>query len=197
VERVLLSRHAESELSAHGLLNGDPRVPVGLTPLGVVQARALGRAIAAEPVEIAITSEFERCRLTAAIALAGRGLPALELPELGDIRNGAFDGGLIADYRAWAHQASATQRPPGDGESRVEVARRLAAGIRAVLARPERVALVVGHSLPARYVLEAVEGRNPPRVAEFVPYATVYPLSASELEAGADRLEAWAGAPTW
>jgi broad specificity phosphatase PhoE len=197
VERILLSRHAESEASAQGLLNGDPSVPVGLTPLGEQQARGLARALAAEPIEIGITSDFERCRLTARIALAGRAVPLLELPDLGDIRNGAFEGGPIADYRAWAHRASAAAPPPGGGESRAEVARRLAAGLRLVLARPERVALVVSHSLPTRYVLEAAAGRTPPQLVEPVPYARAFALTASELAAAARRLASWAAAPTW
>ena len=74
---MLLARHAESELSVLGLLNGDPRVPCGLTALGKAQAKELGRSLASEPIEIAITSDFERCRLTALIALAERDVQLL------------------------------------------------------------------------------------------------------------------------
>ncbi|MGZ4302689.1 MAG: histidine phosphatase family protein [Gaiellaceae bacterium] len=197
MERVLLTRHAESELSVQGILNGDPSVRCGLTPLGREQAQRLARVLATESIEIAITSEFERCRLTAELALGEREPDWLELNDLGDIRNGAYEGKPIDGYRAWAHGAAATALPPGDGESRAAVARRLAAGLRALLARPERLALVVSHSLPVRYILETANGRNPPQVVEPVPYAQAFSLGEADLRRAAERLDAWASAPDW
>jgi broad specificity phosphatase PhoE len=196
VERVLLSRHAESELSAIGIVNGDPSRRCGLTRAGEEQARELGRSLSQEPVDLAVTSDFERCRLTARIALRGRRPSWLELPDLGDIRVGELEGIRLAELRAWMHAHGSLEAPPA-GENRVHVATRLARGLRSILERNERVALVVSHGLPVRYALESVAGRHPPRVVEPIPYATAFPLSAAELELAAARLEAWAAAPDW
>lgn len=197
MENLFLARHAESELSVHGILNGDPRVPCALTVRGEAQARELGRALRPEPIELAIASDFERCRQTARIALADRDVRWLELPALGDIRNGIFEGGPIADYRSWARDASADEPPPGGGESRVDAARRFAAGIRIVLGRPEATALLVSHQLPVGYVLAAARGRPPSPQVDSVPYARAFALTADELERAAGTLETWARDPDW
>ena len=85
---------------------------------------------------------------------------------------------------------------PG-GESRAESVRRYAAGFRELLGRPERTILVVGHSLPIRYVLNAAAGGLPEPAMEQVPYAQAFPLSAAQLTEAVERLEAWALAPAW
>jgi broad specificity phosphatase PhoE len=195
VRRVLLARHGESELSVQGILNGDPGVPCGLTARGEEQARELGRTLRDEPVELAIVSDFERCRATARIALAGRDVPELEVPELGDIRNGVFEGGDIGAYRAWASGAQPTDTPQG-GESRADAARRFAAGLLVVLERPEASVLVVSHQLPIADVLEAARGSVPARTIGVVPYAQAFALTAEELSRAADTLAAWALSPT-
>lgn len=197
MERLLLARHAESELSADGILNGDPRVRCNLTARGEAEAAELGRALRAETIELAVTSEFERCRQTARIALAGRELDWLELRELGDIRNGSFEGGGIAGYRSWALSAPAAEPPPGGGESRAAAARRFAAGLRILLDRPEATALAVSHQLPVGYILAAAEGRRPaPQIAS-VPHAHAFELTADSLERAAVTLETWARRPDW
>jgi broad specificity phosphatase PhoE len=196
MDAVILARHGESDLSARGLVSGDPSVAGGgLTAAGREQARALGRMVAAEPVELAVTSEFLRARETAAIALDGRGVPELVLPELNDIRFGRYEGGLLSDYRAWARSAGPSDDCPGGGESRAAAAARFARSYRAILARPERLALVVCHGLPVRYAVNAAQGRDPSSTVDPVEYAEAYRLTAEELESAADRLERWAAAP--
>lgn len=196
VEAVILARHGESELSARGLVSGDPAVADGgLTAAGLEQARALGRTLAGEQVDLVVTSEFLRARETAAIALDRRGVPELVLPELNDIRFGRYEGGLLSDYREWARAAGPSDACPGGGESRAAAAARFARGYRAILARPERLALVVCHGLPVRYAVNAAEGRDPSSTVDPVEYAEAYRLTAAELDAAADRLERWAAAP--
>lgn len=196
VEAVILGRHGESEFSARGLVSGDPAVEGGgLTAAGREQARALGRALAGEPLDLAVTSEFLRARETAEIALDGRHVSHLVLPELNDIRFGRYEGGLLSDYRKWARGAGPSDDCPGGGESRAAAAARFARGYRVILARPERLALVVCHGLPVRYAVNAAEGRDPSSTVDPVEYAEAYRLTAEELEAAADRLERWAAAP--
>ena len=55
---------------------------------------------------------------------------------------------------------------------------------RTILARPEETVLVVAHGLPVRYVLDALEGRNPAAAVAQVPYAEPFRLSAEELARG-------------
>ena len=195
--RVVLARHAESERSVAGLTNGDPRVPVALTPEGREQARRLGEELRDEPFELCVVSEFERTRETADLALEGRDAPRLVVPELNDIRFGGFEGRLLTDYRAWAHAHGPEDVCPGGGESRAQTVERYVRGYRILLARPEQALLVVVHGLPVRYVLEALEGRNPAAAVAQVPYAEPFRLSAAELAQAVDRLEAWVQAPVW
>ena len=196
MDRLILARHGESERSVGGLTNGDPSVRAALTEVGREEARHLGRELAGEPIDLCVTSEFERARETADLALEGRDVPRLVLAELNDIRFGEFEGRPLTDYRAWAHSHGPQDVCPG-GESRAETVGRYVHGYRTILARPEETILVVAHGLPVRYVLDAVAGRNPAAKIEQIPYAEPFRLSAQELEAAVDRLEAWVETPVW
>jgi probable phosphoglycerate mutase len=197
VERVVLARHGESHLSLVGRTNGDPSLPVGLTEAGREQARRLGRELAGGQIDLCVISEFQRARETADLALEARDVPRLVLPELNDIRFGRFEGGALADYRAWAWTHGPEEPVPGGGENRVETVARYVRGFRTVLERPEESVLVVAHSLPIRYVLNAAAGTAPVPKIEQVPYATPLRLGAAELEAAVERLAAWISEPVW
>jgi 2,3-bisphosphoglycerate-dependent phosphoglycerate mutase len=197
VERAILVRHAESEFSVRGAMNGDPATSCPLTDEGREQATRLAEALRDEPVDLVVVTEFARTVETADLALAGRYVPRLVVPELNDIRVGEFEGGLLETYRAWVRDRSPVAVPPGGGESRADVARRYGAGFRLVLARPERAILVVTHGLPIRYVLLAAEGSGPRSVVENVEYATPSALRREELERAVERLERWAENPSW
>jgi probable phosphoglycerate mutase len=196
MDEVILSRHAESEYSVRGAVNGDPAVAVALTEAGRAQARALGELLRDEPLDLCVTSEFQRVRETADLALEGRDVPRLVLAELNDIGFGGYEGRTLDEYRVWAGAAL-----PGDvengAESRAAAARRYARALRTVLERPESLILVVTHSLPIRYVLNAVAGVSPTPILDLVPYAGADRLGAAELEAAVARLEEWCAAPAW
>lgn len=197
MERVFLARHGESELSARGIVNGDPAVACGLTAAGEEQARGLGHALEDVPVTLAVTSDFARCRQTARIALDGRDVRFLELPELGDVRCGAFEGETGERYHEWAWNAPATEPAPGGGESRVAVAHRFAAAAHALLEQPEPAALVVAHQVCVAYLLAAANGETPRPRVETVPYAEPVELTAAALRRAAETLDAWAATPDW
>jgi broad specificity phosphatase PhoE len=196
MDRVILARHGESERSVDGLTNGDPAVSVALTATGREEARRLGRELADDAIDLCVTSEFERARETADLALEGRDVPRLVLDELNDIRFGEFEGRPLTDYRAWAHAHGPEDVCPG-GESRAETVARYVRGYRTLLARPEATVLVVAHGLPVRYVLDALEGRNPAAAVAQVPYAEPFRLTATELAAAVGRLESWLTDPAW
>ena len=196
MKQALLSRHAESEFSVRGLTNGDPGIDVALTEQGREQARQLGEQLAGAEIDLSVTSEFLRARETADLALQGRDVPRLVLAELNDIRFGEFEGRLLADYRNWARAHGPEDEVPG-GESRAESVRRYVAGFREILARPQRTIVVVAHSLPIRYVLNAAAGGLPAPAMEQVPYAQAFPVTAAQLTEAVERLEAWTLAPAW
>jgi len=197
VKRALLTRHAESAASVDGRTSGDPRRRVPLTEAGREQAHALRERLAHEELELCVVTEFLRTQETADIALEGRDLPRLVLPALDDIRFGDYEGRLLADYRVWARAHGPEDVVPGGDESRADAVRRYAGAFRTLIGRPEPSILVVAHSLPIRYALDAAEGLPPrPAVAQ-VPYAEPFPLDAEELSRAAALLEEWAAAPSW
>lgn len=193
MESVILARHGESVFSARGLVNGDAAVSCPLTARGEEEARALGEALAGEPIDLCVTSELERAVQTADLALAGRDVPRLVLAELNDPRYGDFEGGPLDEYREWAHTHGSDEAPAG-GESRREIVDRYARGFQIVLDGPEESVLVVAHSLPISY---AIAPAMPAQVVPVVEHASAHLLSAEELRNAVERLEAWLEAPTW
>ena len=197
MKRVILARHGESERSVEGLTNGDPAVRVPLTETGREEARRLGVELRDDPIDLCVTSEFERAQETADLALEGRDVPRLVLADLNDIRFGEFEGLPLTDYRAWAHAHRPEDICPGGGESRVQTVARYVHGYRAILARPEETILLMAHGLPVRYVLDAVEGRDPAPRVEQIPYAEPFRLTRAELERAVERLASWVRTPAW
>jgi 2,3-bisphosphoglycerate-dependent phosphoglycerate mutase len=197
MDEVILARHGESELSVVGTVNGDPAAACALTATGREQARRLGELVEDTELDLCVTSEFQRTRETADLALAGRDVPRLVLAELNDVRFGSFEGGTLADYRMWAAENEPTVEAPGGGESRSGTVARYVRGYRTILARPERTVLVVTHGLPIRYVLDALADTDPAPLVEQVAYAEPYSLARDQLERAVDRLERWAAQPAW
>jgi broad specificity phosphatase PhoE len=197
MERAILVRHGESVFSARGLATGRVDVRCPLSERGVAQARSLADELAAEEIDLCVTSELERTRETADIALAGRGVQRIMLPELNDPLYGRYESGPLDAYLAWAVANDSAAEPPGGGERRQAIVTRYAAGLRKIIERPERVILVVTHSLPIAYVLMALSGRDPAPRVPLVDYATMHAVTRDELERAVVRLEAWSAAPTW
>ena len=119
------------------------------------------------------------------------------MPELNEPLYGRYDGGPLDAYLAWAIANDSAAVPPGGGEPRRAIVARYAAVFRKVLERPERVVLVVTHSLPIAYVLMALSGRDPAPRVPLVEYAVPHAVTADELERAVLRLEAWCAAPSW
>jgi broad specificity phosphatase PhoE len=197
MDTVILARHGESEYSVRGALNGDASISLGLTEAGETQARALGQDLAETAIDLCVTSSFERARRTADLALAGRDIPRVVVAELGDPDYGPFEGATLEAYRAWASAAPSSAGPGGGGESRLSIVARYVRAFRSILARPERSALVVAHSLPLAYVLGALGGNPPVPRVPLVEYAHAHRLTAAELERSVSLLDAWCAAPTW
>ena len=192
MEQLVVVRHAESEWNVRAALNGDVTQPGALSPAGREQARRLGEALAAEAFDLCVTSPFERTRETADLALAGRDVPRLVVPELAEHPVGDYEGRPLAEYLVWAHAAGSADPVPGTDETRVELARRVARGWRVVLERPEPSVLAVVHKLTVCYLLTGATRELPE-----LGYATPATLTREEAAAAVERLEAWCEAPTW
>ena len=198
MQTLILARHGESEYSARGLVNGDASVEVGLTAAGDQQARALGRALRAVRLDLCVTTGLGRTRRTAELALDGRDVPFESWPELNDPRAGAFEGGPLEDYRAWAWSTGSAEPAPGGGESRLDVVARCARAYGALLVRPEPAILTVLHALPIAYLLRALEGKPPAaRMDRSVDYARAYSVEPEALRGAVAVLEAWCADPGW
>ena len=184
----MLARHGESETAALRIVGGD----APLTAVGQEQARALGRALAALPLDVCLTSRALRARETAALALAARNVPREVVDDLGDIEFGVFEGGALPDYRDWIAAHAPDDAPPA-GESRVDTLRRFCRAYRSLLDRPEPHVLVVAHGL----TLSALEDETPRPLVAGVEYGSWIRLTRDELADRVARLERWCEAPAW
>jgi broad specificity phosphatase PhoE len=165
--------------------------------LGIEEARDLGAELAAEQIDLCVTSRFERTRQTADLALAGRDVPRIVLAEFDDPNYGAFEGASLEEYRSWAASSASGTSAPGGGESRHAIVARYARGFRTLLDRDEQAILLVAHSLPIAYVLAAREGEVPAPRVPLVQHARTYRLSRDELVPAVALLEDWCASPTW
>ena len=194
MEALVLARHAlagsNGARAASGTAPGE-----GLLPEGVEQARRLGAALASEELGLGIATGFRRTQETLELALAGRDVPVVLVPELNEIVFGRFDGGPLDAYRRWAADEVPTTPAPGGGESRAAAAARFARGLRVLLEREERAILVVGHALFVRYVLDAAAGLVPAARMAPVEHAVPYRVDVREAAAAARVLEDWSRAP--
>jgi broad specificity phosphatase PhoE len=155
---VLLARHGQSLFNIDHLVNGDPQLDRGLSPLGIEEGRTLYGQVAGVAIDLCVVSEFPRAQQTARLALEGRDDVPWEVdPELNDVRIGELEGRTIDDYRTWKHAHSRADRFPG-GESLDEAARRYGVAFQRLLQRDEDTILCVCHEIPVRYAVNAAAG---------------------------------------
>jgi broad specificity phosphatase PhoE len=185
----VLTRHAHSTLNVENRINGDPGIPVPLTPEGIAESARLSHQLAQVPFELCVHTRFARTRETAGAILGGRDVPTLEEPLLDDIDVGELEGETIAAYRAWKAEHRRDEPFPG-GESLDDVARRYADAFRRLVARPEQSMLVVCHEIPVRYALNAAAGSDELDAPEHaIPNATPYLFDETALARAAARIE--------
>ncbi len=185
---------------AHARSNADDRISSlppgeGLSELGVEEGLALREALAREPIDLGVATRLRRPQETLELALGGREVERLVVPGLDEIGFGAFEGGPLAAYRAWAWSNEPDVLCPGGGESRAAAAERIAGALRTLLERPEEAILAVSHALPIRYVLDASDGSFPAARIAQVPHATPFALDRDAVERAAETLAVWATAP--
>jgi broad specificity phosphatase PhoE len=154
---LLLARHGQSLFNVDQVVNGDPRLDRGLSPLGIEEGRKLHGQIAGVAIDLCIVSEFPRAQQTARLALEARDVQVEIDPDLNDIRIGELEGRTLQDYRNWKRSHSNTVPFPG-GESLDDAAHRYAAAYERLLDRAEDTILCVCHEIPVRYAINAADG---------------------------------------
>ena len=193
---LLLARHAHARTNAEDAVSSTPP-GTGLTSQGVEEAIALRAALAGRRIDLGVATRLFRTQETLELALYGRDVPLRVLPALDEIRFGAFEGGPLEPYRAWAWSHPPDAPCPGDGESRADAAARYADALDELLARDEDVVLAVSHSLAVRYALDASDGSFPAARVRPVGHATAHELSADAVARAAETLRSWAAEPAF
>ncbi|MEX0781728.1 MAG: histidine phosphatase family protein [Dehalococcoidia bacterium] len=165
---ILLTRHGQTVTNREGRFCGHSET--ALTPLGVEQARALGRRLAGTRIDAVYTSDYSRAIDTAAIILEGRRLTPSFDPDLRELCYGEWEQRRerdVARTGAWREEFARMRaedpawRPPG-GETIHEVrARTMAALDRIGAAQTGRTVLVVTHGTAINCMLAAVLGMAP------------------------------------
>ena len=189
-------RHAHARTNADDAVSSKPP-GAGLTEQGVAEALALREALAGPELDLGVATRLVRAQETLELALGEREVPRIVLAGLDEIGFGAFEGGSLAAYRAWAWSHPPGHSASGGGESRAEAAARYADALDELLARPEDIVLAVSHSLAVRYVLDAADGAFPAARVSPVGHAQPHALAAEKVERAARTLREWARAPVF
>jgi broad specificity phosphatase PhoE len=182
MERVILARHAQSVFNVRGVLNGDPSIPGGLTDEGRAQARRLGERLRGQRIDLCVTTEFERTRETADIALAGRDVPRLVVPDLGDPPNGDLELRPYGELASW-REANGPEVPlPGLDRTERDYFETAARGFRRLAERQEETVLAILHGYVIAWITSSVGAATAGRHAEEMV------LTASELVEALDAV---------
>jgi probable phosphomutase (TIGR03848 family) len=147
---ILLVRHGQNDWVKKNRLAG--WIPgVHLNDTGRQQADAAATRLAHLPVKAVYTSPLERCRETAAAIAVPHQLPLIELPAVGEVGYGQWEGAKIKKL-AKDPRWTAVQHYPGrfrfpEGESLFEVqARGVAALEELARQHPDELIVVVSHA---------------------------------------------------
>ena len=189
-----MARHAESVFNVRGVLNGDPSVPGALTERGRDQARRLGQMLAAESMDICVTTDFERTRETADRAFADRAIPRLVVSELDDPPNGAFELRPATEPTEWRTLQGPYVPIPGTGRTEREHILAMLPGVVLLLARPEPTIVAILHGWFVSWITGATTAgasASDPSLARRWPtpeHATPIEVARTELERAVEEL---------
>lgn len=163
VERLIVTRHAESEYNVQALIGADPsshRSP--LTSRGIQQARSLADRLEGDEIDLCVASGTLRAVQTAKIVASALSIPLMTTPLLDDPPAGVFENGPVEAFVRWMSACDADTPVPGTSMSLRDSARRYFEAARLLLRRPERTVLVVAHAPALRWIVQATQGRTDP-----------------------------------
>ncbi len=160
MNRLIVARHGESEYNVAGLINADPASRSSpLTEIGRRQAGTLRDRVAAEPIDLCVTSQTQRALQTAETLVSGRGIPLMTLASLNDPAAGVFEGGPVDTFATWIGENPPDTPIPGTATSLVSAAERFHEAATFLLNRTEEVIFVIAHAPVLRWILQAATGR--------------------------------------
>jgi broad specificity phosphatase PhoE len=160
LKRLVLVRHGEttgeSSIRFHGSTD------VGLSELGIRQARRAGQRIPGEVYELVVASPLSRAWRTALIALPRH--PIQLEADFREIDFGRWEGLTLEEielldpdlYQDWQSRTATFDFPFPDGERRSHFRARVERGLERVLAAPVSSAVIVAHKGIVRTVVEAL-----------------------------------------
>jgi broad specificity phosphatase PhoE len=161
--RILIARHGQTVSNKEGRFCGHSETE--LTALGIEQARALGRRLAAVPIQAAYTSDFGRAIQTAGYGLGERGITPRTDPDLRELHYGEWElekereiaRRFPQQHRLMRDEDPAWQPPGGETIDMVR-ARTGAALLRIAKAHAHQTVLVVTHGTAINCMLAGVLG---------------------------------------
>jgi broad specificity phosphatase PhoE len=152
VTELLLIRHGETDWNRDGRWQGQLDVP--LNAHGLEQAAALAEALSIEPLDAIFTSDLRRARQTAEVLAAATGASVVEDRRLREIHLGRWQGltqmeiSLGQDEALDRFRANPADAPPPEGETVLDVQRRMQAAVVDVLqTHPHGRVAIVSHGL--------------------------------------------------
>jgi broad specificity phosphatase PhoE len=156
---ILLVRHGETDWNRDRRVQGHTDVP--LNDVGRDQAETLAAELASQPFSAVYSSDLARALDTARILASVRSLPVTTEPALREKSFGTWEG--LTEVEVLARFPDAHAGAWGDGESTEEMAARVLAGLRAIVAaHPGETVLVVTHGGPMRAVLRECGAEDGP-----------------------------------
>jgi len=148
--RLFLVRHGITLHNIEGRYTGQADVP--LAKAGQRQAQALGKRLAAVPLNAIVSSDLQRARATAEAIARYHALPVGEEPAMREVALGAWESCTYAEVAARDPDLVALRRvdgtvaPPG-GESFIQVRERAAGAVeRWYRQYPRGTVLCVSHA---------------------------------------------------
>ena len=178
VEKVLLIRHGETDFNREHRLQGVMAVP--LNQNGREQAAAAARYLQGLSIDALYTSPILRAQQTAEIIGDQIGLPPRSDDRLREIEFGQFEGLTFAEvarrfpaaYHKWSAGYRAYQAP--NGESRLDVQRRMSAAWHDLTAHPQhRLIALVTHGTAIAIFLGAMYATLPDRAIKNTSITTL------------------------
>lgn len=158
ITRLYLVRHGETTLAAEDRFAGSSDVELSET--GRAQAEAIGRRLAAAPLQAVYASPMKRTLATAGCIAEPHGLTVIELSGLREIDHGRWEGrrrdevarDFPEEYAAWT--ADPFRCAPEGGEPGVQVMARASGAIARILeAHDGETVAVVSHKATIRLLL--------------------------------------------
>lgn len=170
--RLLVVRHGQTVSNKEGRFCGHSETE--LTALGIEQALALGRRLAATTIHAAYTSDFGRAIQTAGYALGERGITPHADPDLRELHYGEWEMERereIARRYPQQHKLMRDEdpawQPPGGETLDMVRTRTVAALARIARAHSHQTVLIVTHGTTINCMLGGVLGMPPSHTFRF------------------------------